>query len=324
MLFNKDYIQVLQIEPTADCNAECPQCPRYDGDQVNPMLPTGELSVERIQQQLELDLVKRLKKVFMCGNFGEPAMARNTLEIFQWFRDQNCDITLGMNTNGSVKHPSWWKELGTLFNRADDYVVFSIDGLEDTNAIYRRNTVWSRIVENAKSFIDAGGTAHWDMLVFEHNQHQLEQCAELAKQLGFRWLRYKVSKRFDTRPVSWLNPPTSYVSPQIETTAKIQCDSLKNRTVYMDSNGTLYPCCYISDAVYQAQPSVVQQQTQKLLQFDRTYQQQSLNQILNQRHWDNISNTWSSLPALVCQNNCSLKENNITVSRNQWVQEIQL
>lgn len=324
MSFNKENIQVLQIEPTANCNAECPQCPRYDGGQVNAILPQGELSVERIQHQIDLELVKNLKKVFMCGNFGEPAMARNTLEIFQWFRKQNTNITLGMNTNGSVKSTSWWQELGQLFAQNNDYVVFSIDGLEDTNAIYRRNTVWHRIVENAQSFISAGGTAHWDMLVFEHNQHQVDQCIELAKQLGFKWLRYKVSKRFDSRPVEWLNPPQGHINNSQKTSNKISCDSLTNRVVYMDSNGTLYPCCYFSEAVYQAQPSYFKHQAQDFLGFDQQYQQLTLNQILDQRRWNSISDTWNSTPVQVCQNNCSIKENNVTISRSQWVKEIKL
>jgi organic radical activating enzyme len=324
MLFNKKDIQVLQIEPTADCNAKCPQCPRYDQDQVNPFLPSNELTIERIQEKIDLEFVKNLKKVFMCGNFGEPAMAQNTLEIFQWFREQNSEITLGMNTNGSVRSAAWWSSLGTLFNQTNDYVVFSIDGLEDTNEIYRRNTAWHRIIENAQAFIDAGGSAHWDMLVFEHNQHQVDQCIELARQMGFKWLRYKVSKRFQSRPVTWLNPPQGYISVAEKKSTVIHCDSLSNRVVYMDSNGTLFPCCYISDALYQAQNSPVKQQTQQLLNFDQRYQQLSMNQLLDQHHWDSISNTWNTEPAKVCQNNCSLRENNITVSRNQWVKEIEL
>lgn len=324
MLFNKDNIQVLQIEPTVNCNAECPQCPRYDGEHVNPGLPQHELTVERIQQQVDLDLIKNLNKVFMCGNFGEPAMALNTLEIFQWFRQQNHTITLGMNTNGSVKSTRWWHKLGQLFDQPNDYVVFSIDGLEDTNAVYRRNTAWHRIIENAQAFINAGGTAHWDMLVFEHNQHQVDQCVVLAKQLGFKRLRYKVSKRFDTKPIEWLQPPRGYVPVPQKTPNEIQCDSLTNQVVYMDSNGTLYPCCYFSDAVYQTQMSDLKQQAIDLLNFDQQYQQLTLNQILDQRRWANIDATWAHTPAHVCRTNCSIKSNNITVSRNQWIKEIEL
>jgi hypothetical protein len=44
--------------------------------------------------------------------------------------------------------------------------------LEDTNHLYRENVEWKKIMENARAFISAGGTAHWDMLIFDHNKHQ--------------------------------------------------------------------------------------------------------------------------------------------------------
>ena len=65
------------------------------------------------------------------------------------------------------------------------HVVFSIDGLEDTNHLYRRNVQWHKVMENAKSFIDAGGLARWRMIVFEHNAHQLKDAEQLSKAMGF-------------------------------------------------------------------------------------------------------------------------------------------
>ena len=50
-------------------------------------------------------------------------------------------------------------------------VTFGIDGLQDTNHLYRISTNFDKIIKNAKAFIDAGGFAKWHMLVFEHNEH---------------------------------------------------------------------------------------------------------------------------------------------------------
>ena len=76
-------------------------------------------------------------------------------------------------------------------NGPKDYCVFSIDGLEDTNHLYRRNVKWEKVIENARSFITAGGKAHWDMLVFEHNKHQVDEAKSYANKLGFVWFRSK-------------------------------------------------------------------------------------------------------------------------------------
>jgi hypothetical protein len=65
-------------------------------------------------------------------------------------------------------------------------VTFSIDGLEDTNHLYRRNVNWNLLIENVKSFIDAGGTAVWDYLIFKHNEHQIDQAKQYSIDLGFK------------------------------------------------------------------------------------------------------------------------------------------
>ena len=52
-------------------------------------------------------------------------------------------------------------------------VIFSLDGLEDTNHIYRVGVQFKKVMENTQAFINAGASAHWDMLVFKHNKHHV-------------------------------------------------------------------------------------------------------------------------------------------------------
>ena len=66
-----------------------------------------------------------------------------------------------------------------------NFIVFGSDGLSDTNHIYGRNTQWKFIMDSARTFIDAGGQAIWDFIVFEHNQHQVEKARTLSATLGF-------------------------------------------------------------------------------------------------------------------------------------------
>ena len=63
-------------------------------------------------------------------------------------------------------------------------VIFSVDGLADTNHIYRQGVVWDNVESNMRAFIDAGGRARWDFLIFEHNQHQVEEAEALANKWG--------------------------------------------------------------------------------------------------------------------------------------------
>jgi hypothetical protein len=131
----------------------------------------------------------------MCGNYGDPAVARDTLEAFKYFRQHNKDINLSMHTNGSMKRPEWWAELARTIGRKG-HVIFGLDGLEDTNHLYRQGTVWTKIMENVSAFIAAGGRARWDFIVFAHNEHQVEEAEQLSKDMGFEKFQYKKSARF--------------------------------------------------------------------------------------------------------------------------------
>ena len=99
--------------------------------------------MHKILQIIDMDQISQLHKMFMCGNYGDPAAGKYTLNIYREFRKLNPKIVLGMNTNGALRNTLWWEELSRTFNRPEDYVVFSIDGLEDTNHVYRKNVDWS-------------------------------------------------------------------------------------------------------------------------------------------------------------------------------------
>ena len=62
----------------------------------------------------------------------------------------NPKLEIGLNTNGSARTEKWWKEMANVLGD-DGYVVFSIDGDEETNHIYRRWTNYDKIIRNAKS-----------------------------------------------------------------------------------------------------------------------------------------------------------------------------
>lgn len=199
------------------------------------------LRVEHIQQHFSDRVIGNLDKMFMCGNYGDPAAGYYTMDIYRYFRKINPDIVLGMNTNGGVQSTFFWHALGGLLNQAQDYCVFSIDGLEDTNSVYRKNVDWKKLMANAEAFIAAGGHAHWDMLVYRHNQHQVDACERLARDMGFGWFRAKVSKRgFTDR----LQAPIAWQLPQA-TTTKIQCQAQQERSMYMDARGRVSACCWL-------------------------------------------------------------------------------
>jgi hypothetical protein len=285
MLMSRD-IKVLHIEPTDVCQAACPLCAREtDGLFVKHL--QHHLDMHEILQVFSSDKIEQLDKMFMCGNYGDPAAGRHTQKIYRSFRKFNPNIVLGMNTNGALQKPEWWRDLAKVLHQPRDYVVFSIDGLEDTNHIYRRNVNWRNLMNNVQAFIAAGGSAHWDMLVYRHNQHQVDACEQLARKLGFSWFRAKVSKRPFVNglefPVGWRDP--------VQQTGSIHCQALQEASMYIDAQGREHPCCWLGN-------------TQK--DFVTMAQ---------------VQQSWVSTPHPVCKKICSSKQNSFV---NQWQREIQL
>ena len=97
-----------------------------------------------------------------------------------------------MHTNGGVRNEHFWMDLAEL----DVKVIFSIDGLADTNHLYRRNVKWDKLMSNVETFISNGGRANWEYLVFKHNQHQTSQAEALSKRMGFVNFRHFFSERW--------------------------------------------------------------------------------------------------------------------------------
>ena len=245
--FDLNDTKVLHLELTTRCNAACPQCARTDPN--SGYHTDHELTLARTCNLFSTEFVSQLDKMFACGNYGDPAAAQECLEIFRWFREVNPGITLGMNTNGGLRTKVWWQKLADVLHNPRDYAVFSIDGLADTNHLYRRNVRWSSVITNAECFIAAGGNAQWDMLVFEHNKHQVDDCRKLAKDMGFRRFRTKVSNRFDERPVTGLSAPAEYQAPT-EITGDIRCHAVQERSLYVAATGDVLPCCFIGSEIF--------------------------------------------------------------------------
>ena len=289
-IFRFQNVKIVHLEPTTNCNAACPQCLR-----TRTEFEPNELSLEDVKLLFTPDVLMQLEKIYMCGNYGDPASARQTLEMYEYFRSVNTNLTLGMNTNGGIRFPDWWTRLAKVMNKPNDYVVFSIDGLEDTNHLYRRNVRWSKVMDNAKAFIDAGGSAHWDMLVFEHNKHQVDEAHKLAKDMGFNWFRAKVSRRFNRFPVDGISQPIEFNDTKV-LEGHIECSAMKENSIFVDASGKVFPCCWQVEGNYQ--PNIVQ-------------------------WFYDLSENWNNNPDSVCKKSC-LKNTTGTTFTNQWYREVEI
>ncbi|MCG8598469.1 MAG: hypothetical protein MI785_29430 [Kiloniellales bacterium] len=204
-MFTQDRPYSFHIELTDKCNAACPMCPRTDHtNHCTPDLSKVqniELSLADFQANFTDDFCRRVSEVDLCGSLGDPLAARDCLAICDHLTARGVGVSI--STNASLRSTKWWTELGRHFTRTPSHVEFHIDGLADTNPLYRINTSFEKIIANAAAYIATGARAEWHYILFRHNEHQVTEAQALAKEMGFRkfvlidTIRFGARDRFD-------------------------------------------------------------------------------------------------------------------------------
>jgi MoaA/NifB/PqqE/SkfB family radical SAM enzyme len=276
-MFDFKKIDEYQLEITTYCNAACPQCPRNNnGSGTNPYLKLEHLPRDVIDSTFTQELCSRLRQVFFCGSYGDPIMHPDFLDILRDFRRKCPTLWLYIHTNGGAHDTEYWTALAEIVGSYGQ-VDFNIDGLGDTNHLYRRNTNFDKIISNATAYIKAGGRAVWNYIIFEHNQHQVNQAKDLSIKLGFQEFKHRATGRFLNHStmeefVEWpvqtrqgqleynIKPTTlqQYKNKSISilpdlkkqypdlkdyfANTEISCDSLAGNKVAINANGLVLPC----------------------------------------------------------------------------------
>jgi len=284
--FDYSKVEEYQLEITTYCNAACPQCPRnISGGSVNPHLPLCHLSKEIIDRAFTPELCSRVKQIFFCGSYGDPIVHPDFLDILRDFRNKNPTLWLYIHTNGGVHNNDWWTELAEILNGYGK-IDFGIDGLQDTNHLYRRGVKFDKAINNAQAFIRAGGKAQWNYIVFKHNEHQIETARMLSEIVGFEKILFRGTGRFLNHSTleeseTWDVVPKRDAPYQLEVTTldeyrnasmkrlndlkkeypnirdyfdetTVKCDACTGNKVTITAEGLVLPCNFFEHNLYDA------------------------------------------------------------------------
>jgi MoaA/NifB/PqqE/SkfB family radical SAM enzyme len=262
-MFRPEEIYKLDVETTNSCNALCPQCARTPKDGTFSNL-NAFLDFEVFKNQVSPEFLNHIQYTRFNGTTGDNAMHPDIIKFCRYVLDHSPGKFM-LTTNGSMRNHDFWTELGKTIIRDNATVRFALDGLKDTHSLYRVNTDWERIISHAESFIQAGGNAVWQMVVFKHNQHQITDCEILSKKLGFKRFEYLLSDRFGpTSEVEVYNKGVfshkiekATIDNSEENTVnlynqfdklKIDCESRDVKWISIYADGTVWPCCYLLGA----------------------------------------------------------------------------
>lgn len=186
-MFDPNRPYSFHIELTDKCNAGCPMCPRTD--HLNrcrtnrDVVKNVELGLADFERHFTDAFCARTSEVIFGGAYGDPLAATQLLEITEHLTDRGVRIATA--TNGSLRKPDWWARMGRAMAKTGSRLELHIDGLADTNGLYRVNTIFDKIIENAAAYIETGARAEWHFIIFKHNQHQIAEAYEMSRNLGF-------------------------------------------------------------------------------------------------------------------------------------------
>lgn len=355
-MFTFDQLKCIHLEITSRCQASCPMCNRnLYGGLPNPNLVLADWTIDDFKKIINKEVLKNLFQILFCGHFGDPLINPHFLNMIKYVKEVNPEVMINVHTNGSFYKEDWWVEFAKSLPK-NHSVHIGIDGLEDTHKIYRIGTDWNKIIKNSKAFIDAGGIATWEFIRFKHNQHQVEQCREMSKEMGFAYFSVKDTSRYiDGKPYQVLNkegqlayylePPTdtniTYVNKEMVDNYKsflkestIDCMVLRIKQIYIDCLKRLYPCGFLGqtemtmtnygDIVDPLRKESLEENREVFARFPTLdLNKKSIKEIINSEEWQTIWNEYihEDKRLLTCVRNCGVFSKPLTKFEDEIIEK---
>ena len=278
-MFTNTRPYTFHIELTDKCNAGCPMCPRTDA--MNYCRPDRtrvfnvELGLADFQRHFTDEFCARTDEIIFGGAYGDPLAASELLEITEYLTERG--VRIATSTNGGLRKPAWWRRLGEAMKRTGSRLELHLDGLADTNHLYRVHTRWDRIMANARAYIETGARAEWHFIIFKHNEHQIEEAYKLSKKMGFQEFTLIDTIRFSGGPayeyvmpdgecrqlelpsvraaqfraaddggVAVLERPEAVASRSCLGVNGIDCKSAAFNRPYISAHGQVSACCWVT------------------------------------------------------------------------------
>lgn len=268
-MYNFNDIHELQIEPTNYCNSFCGACARnINGGPLDPIVKLNHMSQDTWNKIITIENLKHIRSINFNGAFGDCCMHPYLLEFIQKLYQIKPHVNVRVMTNGGMQNTVFWSQLAAVLKKFPSHCVsFALDGLENTLHVYRRNVSYTKVIQNAKAFINAGGYAEWRMILFDHNMHQVGQSCYLAEKFNFSRFYIHASYFQKKQVVSYKQFPQQTITapnkkivgffqshyntefkkstePLLESNFDTKCPWYNERWIQIDNVGNVWPCCF--------------------------------------------------------------------------------
>ncbi|MAB91263.1 MAG: hypothetical protein CMJ90_17690 [Planctomycetes bacterium] len=179
-------IKAIEIELTSACNARCPICMRTRLIEKGIPVKTEHYTIEDIKQYFgPIDMKDR--RVKFCGVLGDPIACPDLYEISEYFLDKQVKH-IEVSTNAGLKTTKFWEEYGELSERSNNRleIHFAIDGVYTND--YRVGVNLDKVWNNVDTYLNAGGFASWQFIIFDYNKDEVPIARTMARDKGMKFI----------------------------------------------------------------------------------------------------------------------------------------
>ena len=338
-------LQTIVIDFTAYCNSMCGNCSRnLGGTTLNPLMPLEHMSLDSWKKLMDKETVEQINEIIFNGSYGDSPMNPNLIPALEYLISLTDNLPIiRIDTNSGMNNTDWWRRLARCLSKfpKPTHVTFSIDGLEDTNHLYRRGVSWKKVMENSKAFIDEGGWARWRTLIFQHNKHQIDDMKSLSEDLGFLKFdingghansaiqsvisdakeRFKANKKQSSYEIEYAFLEHEIrIKKLIESyetlenafiNIPIECKWQRKKKVQVSHMGEVWPCCYFLSDRYPRNPdNIFAKDIKRILEENEknfnNINSHTLKEILNHEWFvKTLTNSWDSIDRYeICPRSC--------------------
>ena len=169
---------MLNVEITNKCQLKCPGCLR----QLQPekLRGTREHSFDTLKV-----IFDTFPRINFCGQISDPIYHREFHKILEYIP---ASTELHISTGGQGKTPEWWTKSFELTKGKKVRWVFGIDGLPKDSHKYRVGQDGEQVFEMMKLGVEIGVSVTWQYIVFNYNEHDIEEAKQMAKDNNMRFL----------------------------------------------------------------------------------------------------------------------------------------
>jgi sulfatase maturation enzyme AslB (radical SAM superfamily) len=175
-------ITCIDFEISSLCNAGCSVCMRRRDGHYSEFTQTY-WTIDDVKNHIDLKIIKNLKNLILCGNFGDTMGNPDVVKIVKYFRENNSNLPIHINTNGGIGDAKDFAKLAEL----GVHMIFGLDGLGQTNELYRVNVKWDKILQNLNSFISKASPSQLEIqfIMWAETTNQIIPMIEFIKSIGF-------------------------------------------------------------------------------------------------------------------------------------------